>query len=336
MRFPNSYGSIVKLGGKRRRPYAIRITTGWTDDGRQIQKYLSYHARRADAMAALAEYNKNPINIDDQHITFAEIYDRWGTARHGGDVPKTYRAAYNHLHNLWQLPFIEIRKRHIQAEIDKCTLSVSSLNHMKSLVSMMYKYAMDMELVTVNQASGIELPTQIKSDIHQPFTSAELAALWKNTADFAARIALILCYTGLRPSELLTIRTENVFLKEKYMRGGLKTAASRNRVIPLADKILPFIRDMYCPDNEFLVMRNGHGLTYSSMKYYWLHSGPLNNLPTKHLPHDGRHTCASLLSNAEIDLKTIQLIMGHRSDNITEHVYTHKSIEQLIIAINKI
>lgn len=68
MRLPNSYGSIVKLSGKRRRPYAVRITTGWTDEGRQIQKYLSYHAKRSDAMAALAEYNKNPYEFSHSLI----------------------------------------------------------------------------------------------------------------------------------------------------------------------------------------------------------------------------------------------------------------------------
>ena len=73
MRLPNSYGSIVKLSGKRRRPYAVRITTGWTDEGKQIQKYLSYHAKRSDAMAALAEYNKAPYELDNQKITFAEM-----------------------------------------------------------------------------------------------------------------------------------------------------------------------------------------------------------------------------------------------------------------------
>lgn len=336
MRLPNSYGSIVKLSGKRRRPYAVRITTGWTDEGRQIQKYLSYHAKRSDAMAALAEYNKSPYELDNQKITFAEMYDKWGTARRAGDVPRVYELAFRHLKNLHQVPFIDLRKRHIQAEIDSCKLSVSSLQHMKSLVSMMYKYAIDLELVTVNQASGIDLPMQEKSKIHQPFTVTEIQTLWQHTDDFAARIALILIYTGLRPSELLTITTDNVFLDERYMRGGLKTAASKNRIIPLADKILPFIRDMYSPKNKYLVMQNGHGLTYSAMKHYWLTSQPLQSLPNKHLPHDGRHTCATLLSNAEIDLKIIQMILGHRSRNITEHVYMHKSLEQLLIAINKI
>ena len=336
MRLPNSYGSIVKLSGKRRRPYAVRITTGWTDEGRQIQKYLSYHAKRSEAMAALAEYNKNPYELNNQSITFAEMYERWVSARRGGEVPRVYSLAYQHLKNLHQLPFVELRKRHIQTEIDNCKLSVSSLQHMKSLVSMIYKYAIDLELVTINQASGIELPTREKSTIHAPFTQEEIVILWNHTDDFADRIALVLIYTGLRPSELLTITTDHVFLKDRYMRGGLKTAASRNRIIPLADKILPFIRDMYSPDNEYLVMQNGHGLTYSAFKHYWLHSEPLQSLPNKHLPHDGRHTCATLLSNAEIDLKIIQMILGHRSHNITTEVYTHKTLDQLLVAINKI
>lgn len=336
MRLPNSYGSIVKLSGKRRRPYAVRITTGWTDEGKQIQKYLSYHAKRSDAMAALAEYNRAPYDIGNQKITFADMYEKWGTARRAGDIPRVYDLAFRHLKELHPIPFIDLRKRHIQSVIDCCNLSVSSMQHMKSLASMIFKYAIDLELVTINQASGVELPIREKSTIHAPFTHEEIAELWENTEDFAARVALILIYTGLRPSELLTITTDHVFLNEKYMRGGLKTAASRNRIIPLADKILPFIRDMFCPENKFLVMVNGHGLSYSAFKHYWLNSKPLQNLPTKHLPHDGRHTCATLLSNAEIDLKIIQMILGHRSRNITEHVYMHKSLEQLLIAINKI
>jgi integrase len=325
----------VKLSGKRRRPFAVRITTGWTDEGRQIQKYLSYHAERSDAMAALAEYNKAPFDLNNQKVTFAEIYEKWA-ARRGDDIQRVYVFAYKHLHELHQMPFIEIRKRHIQAIIDNCKLGTSSLGHMKSLCSMLFKYAMDLELVPANQASGVELPTQQKSDIHQPFTDAEIRQLWKHTDDFAARVALILIHTGLRPSELLTIRTENVDLENHYMRGGLKTAASRNRIIPLADKILPFIHDMYDSANEYLVMKNGHNLTYSAFKHYWLTSPALQELPTKHLPHDGRHTCATRLANAEIDLKTIQMILGHRSRSITEHIYTHKTISQLLAAVNKI
>lgn len=56
----------------------------------------------------------------------------------------------------------------------------------------------------------------------------------------------------------------------------------------------------------------------------------------QHLPHDCRHTCATLLSNAGVELKIIQLILGHSSKDITNRIYTHKTIEQLVEAINQI
>ena len=57
---------------------------------------------------------------------------------------------------------------------------------------------------------------------------------------------------------------------------------------------------------------------------------------TNHLPHDGRHTCATLMYNADVPKKIKQLILGHSSQEITGKVYTHKTLAQLIEAINRI
>lgn len=337
MRLPNSYGSIVKLSGKRRRPYAVRITTGWTDEGRQIQKYLSYHATRREAMAALAEYNKSPFDLDNQKITFAEMYERWATARYDGEVIPEYRAAYKHLKGLYDMPFVEIRKRHIQAVIDSATTGFSSKSQIKSLCSLIFRYAMDMEIVPSNQAAEIELPENIKSDIHTPFTDEELATLWQYTDDTAARFALVLSYTGLRPSELLKIRTKDVHISDRYMHGGLKTQAGKDRDIPIAEKIMPFIQSWFNPANEYLVTnKKGKAMSYYTLRSIWENSPIMQSLPTPHLMGDGRHTCASLLAKAKVDLLLRQRILGHRPKNITEDVYTHNTITELIEAINLI
>ena len=97
---------------------------------------------------------------------------------------------------------------------------------------MLFKYAIDMEITATNFASLVELPQKEQSQIHQPFTADELKILWQNTNDFAARIALILCYTGMRPTELLQMKTANIDIENRIMCGGIKTAASKNRVIP--------------------------------------------------------------------------------------------------------
>ena len=63
MRNPNGYGSVFKLSGNRRKPFAVRITKEWTDEGKRIYKYLSYHITRKEAMQALASYNAGLGNI---------------------------------------------------------------------------------------------------------------------------------------------------------------------------------------------------------------------------------------------------------------------------------
>ena len=341
MRFPSSYGSVTKQHGNRRKPYAVRVTVGWTDEGKQIQKYLGFYAKKSEAIEALAEYNQHPYDIGSTSVTFAEVYQKWTEKRFpDGEVPNTYTAAYKRFPNLYDMAFVDIRKRHMQGEIDRCDMGFSTKKMMKTLCNQLYKYAIDMELVTANLATTLELPPKEESTIHTPFTAEELAALWKQADDDGAKFALILSYTGLRPTELLKIRTENVFLDKSYMMGGMKTAAGKNRVIPIAKKIFPFIKAMYDKGEEYLVIDKWDGkpmLTYDRLREHaWKRSKALLSLGRPHLPHDGRHTCATLMDDAGVPLKTMQLILGHRSADITHRVYTHKTIQQLIDAINLI
>ena len=280
MRLPNTYGSVTKLPGKRRRPYAVRVTTGWTDDGRQIQKYLGYYAKRTEAIEALTAYNQNPYDPDRVSTTFAQVYAGWAEKKFSdGEIPNTYAAAYKRFPALHDMAFTDIRKQHIQGEIDRCELGYSTKKMMKTLCNQLYKYAMDMDLVTANMATNIGLPPSDSSTIHKPFTEKELALLWKQTDDFGARIALILTYTGMRPTELLKIRTENIFLDQSYMMGGMKTAAGKNRVIPIAKKIFPFIEAMYDKEEEYLVIDTWDGkpmLTYDRLREHaWNRSNAL-------------------------------------------------------------
>ena len=55
-----------------------------------------------------------------------------------------------------------------------------------------------------------------------------------------------------------------------------------------------------------------------------------------HRPHDTRHTCISMLAAADVSDKIIKKIVGHKGQSVTEVVYTHFEIEELIDAINKI
>ena len=63
----------------------------------------------------------------------------------------------------------------------------------------------------------------------------------------------------------------------------------------------------------------------------------MGKLKMKHLPHDGRHTFASLMDSAGANDVCIKLIMGHSMKNdTTKGTYTHKTLGELLAEVNKI
>ena len=87
------------------------------------------------------------------------------------------------------------------------------------------------------------------------------------------------------------------------------------------------IHDRYS-DEESLHLRNLHERQFNTC---------MGKLKMKHLPHDGRHTFASLMDNAGANDVCIKLIMGHSMKNdTTKGTYTHKTLEELLTEVNKI
>ena len=79
MKLPNKYGSVYKLSGKRRKPWAVRKTVGWKQISEKMRSYpiyefIGYYATRTEALQALADYNENPYDLHFNTITFEEVY----------------------------------------------------------------------------------------------------------------------------------------------------------------------------------------------------------------------------------------------------------------------
>jgi integrase len=62
----------------------------------------------------------------------------------------------------------------------------------------------------------------------------------------------------------------------------------------------------------------------------------MGKLGMYHVPHDCRHTCATLMERAKISKLHRKLILGHKIKDLTEGVYTHVSHEDLMADMIKI
>ena len=326
MRKPNGYGAVIKLSGARRKPYALRITQGWTATGKQIYKYVGYYTNRKDAEIALAEFNKNPYVINET-ITFSELYERYAeSATIATATQKAYRTAFNNCSELFDLPITKLNLGVLQRFVDLSDKKKTSLMTIKALWAKMFEYAIRNEWLPPERKSVISMVDLSKKEVpqgkgHSIFTHKEIETLWNNVDNITVRQMLILIYTGVRISELLNLSEDDIHgnyfdVVESKTKAGI-------RQVPIADKILPFFGD------------RPQDISYAK----FLHEkwGPVcEGFGMDHKPHDTRHTCITLLTEKEVDPRIIKAIVGHAGSGITEAVYTHVPISKLLVAINKI
>lgn len=143
-----------------------------------------------------------------------------------------------------------------------------------------------------------------------------------------ADVILILIYTGWRIGELLAMDCSDVDTIEWTMKGGAKTEAGKNRVVPVHDSIKLYIQKRLAgrETGKFL-------LELSYPKFNVAFKEVCARLGTPHTIHDTRHTFATRADNFGMNKVCIQRLMGHASRDITDKVYTHKDLQQLRKAI---
>lgn len=336
MKNPNGYGSIFKLSGNRRRPWCARVTVDWTDEGKQQYKILGYYEERSEALIDLAKYNDNPYDLDNNKITFAEIYEKWSDEK----FPKIsesnvrgYRTSFNKCTKLHDMKFKQLRKMHMQRVIDENEhLSYQTRLKLKTLFAQLYRFAIENDIVEKDYSKFVDPGEETTKLERIPFSDAEIEKLWANLDKPYVDSVLIMIYSGMRVGELLTIETKNIDLKNRIMIGGNKTKAGIDRAIPIHKRLMSLIDT----SKEYLIT-SPTGKKFSYNNYIQRYFTPLmHELGMVHLPHDCRHTTATKLDNANINRTIIKLILGHASSDITEKVYTHKSHAQLVEAIDAI
>lgn len=342
VRNENGFGSIIcldKTGKKRRKPWAVRITTGWVN-GKQQRKYLGYYSTQKDALVALADYHASGINLDVSKLTLDDVWQRWITRVKKKNLSESviefHNMTYKKLGVLLNKPIKDIKTVHLQDWMDGIDNKPSTKKKFRSSVSQMYDYAIQNDILTKNYAKFIEVTEKVEKN-GSMFSVDEVKNLWeiyRENGDRDARLLLMLIYTGTRIGELLAIEREHINFEEQYMTGGSKTEAGKDRIIPIHDEILPLVIEAL-GDHKYLVTgaRNTH------MNYQGVHKRMVSFFKKynfNHTIHDTRRTTISLLHTAGVPMATIKMIVGHSGDTVTEKVYLFKNPKELVESINMI
>lgn len=360
-RLPNGFGQITELKNPRlRKPFRAMVTVGKTHTGKPITKLLkpeAYFKTYNDAYTALLEYNKNPYDLEID-ITVKELYDKWWSEYGVGkkeSYGRTIRAAWSYCSSIYNMRAKDVRARHIKGcmengiveyngKIKHTTPSIKT--KIKSLFNLMFDYALEYEIVDKNYARAFDISSDILDEkekirrAHIPFTDKELDVLWNNRDISYVDVMLLQCYSGWRPQELGLIRIDNVDLDKWVFIGGMKTNAGINRTVPIHTKIRPIVKKLYeesirlnseylinCTDTE--THQSCLKMTYDKYRHRFENICSVLKLNPDHRPHDGRNTFITKAKKYNMDEYAIKYIVGHAINDVTEKVYTTRSIDWL-------
>lgn len=347
IRNKNGYGTVVKLSGNRRQPYEVRVNTRMDERYYPVYDVLGRYTTREEGLIALAEYNKNPYDINSSKITFSELYQAFYHDKYELSG-KTFslssknctRAAYNHMKLLHNRIYKDLKTNDFKSifnqTIDDKPISHAMQEHMKNLIVQMDKFALQNDIINKGYASFASITVEEDDKPGVPFTHDELLKLWQHQNNQWVDIALIYIYSGWRISELNKMPIENINLTDWTFKGGIKTAAGKDRIVPIHSAIRNMIISRIMDNGSWLFVENGKPISNVLLSKRFKAALTASGITTQHTIHDCRHTFVSLLDSAGANPICIDRLVGHASKNITSKVYTHKDIEELRTAIESI
>ena len=335
MKRANGMGNVTKLSGRRKKPWRARMTV----NGKPV--IIGDYERKTDAYMALEKMLNAGGPPQFYNCTLEGARELW-MEKHYPQITKSgidsYEAAWKYFDPIKKMKIAELKTTHFQRIIDAAAdlgRSRSTCEKIKQLASQLCKWAMENDLINKNYAAFTEIKAT-KSEPREPFTKAELQRLWefyKETNSRDAGTVLLLCHTGLRPNELLSMKKTDFY--NDCLHGGSKTEKGMNRSVPVPDIMRPVLDHIMETESEYIICSSAGGKlredNWRKRNYYPMleAAGFTESERKKRSPYSCRHTYATMCARAKMDDKALQDILGHEDISTTRNVYTHTDEEYL-------
>lgn len=328
----NGQGTVYKGSDGK---WVAEYTLGYDDVDGELKRKMKRKkgfATKNEALAYIPNL-KQDLPQQDMNVKFKDLYQKW-LEGHAEKVTKStidcYKSAYKYYSRLYYVEISKIKTEHLQKCIDECPHGKRTKENMKALGTSLWKYAMQLDIVDRNYAEYIYIKKEETAE-KTVFSKEQLQLMWDNIENVPnIKYVLLLCYTGMRLSELLSALTENYFPEEGYFITGVKTEAGRNRAITISPKIKPFFEDYGKGKNLFTgasAEKFRNRIYYKALQELGLDETD-DKGEHKYNPHCCRHTFATLMKNVDAPPTDKQKLIGHTKFEMTAH-YTHTDLDSL-------
>lgn len=345
--------------------YQKNIVLGRKEDGSYMRKTLYGKTKKELEMKyiEITRDLNNGLAVWEKGMTFKELAYIW-LDQYNPMANERWRYTQELIISKHILPSIglfnvkDLRQIHLQTIISgmaKSGYSTRTMKGIKQTATRIMAVAVDSDLIMRNPFQGVKVPV-IEAKERLPITPEQFKLVneyWRGNRMGAA--AMIMLYTGIRKGELLALKWEDIDLEKRTMRISKSLSMLKNqskvktpktkagkREIPIPNILLPVLIEVRKPKGLVCSSARNSPMTEVAYKRAWesymLHlnesAGGItgNSRKTKTVwviekftAHQLRHTYATMLFDANVDIKSAQMFLGHSDIEVTLNIYTHLS-----------
>ena len=211
----------------------------------------------------------------------------------------------------------------------------------------LYKFLLMENYIAKNPTDNLEI-IRLKRNLPESLTTSEvddLLSVHNEKTDKGLRdkaIFELMYSSGLRVTELCSIKVEDISFEGKYLR--IFGKGKRERIVPINESALDILRRYIHTSRVILVkgkntnelFLNFRGDKFSRVGIWKIFKEAMrkSGIEKNVHPHTLRHSFATHLIQHGADLRSVQRMLGH-SDITTTEIYTHVDASHLKKQIDK-
>ena len=301
------------------------------------KKYNYSISQVYEEWSSIAFPNIKQQTVDNYKAAWKQVQAAWG-AKCNQPIRERTTGEIREIYDYWMHEHETIRQGKNKTYTTKAgPLSKSAMQKIKSFLKQIYDYCMENNIVQQNYASLVKIPRDAEEGKQRALSDLEFAKLEKGYQDIPGGDACyVLCYTGFRITEFCSLTKFSYDPHEMTLRGGIKTDAGFDRIVPVHPKILPIIEKWYAESSGPLYAQP-NGKPYNKDNFrdkVWYPVMAALELPDDLTPHSARHTYGTKLSKAKVSAEDIQKLIGHADYSTTANIYINQDISTLRKAVN--
>ena len=354
---------MAKMKKEKNGLYRKNLVLGKRPDGSYIRKAVYGKTQREleQKIREITQQLNHGIQVWENSMTFRELaniwYEQYNTeAGTGWKYSQAMIIKNLLLPSLAEMRISDLRQLHLQTIITnmaKNGYASSYMRKVKQIADRIMEVAVGSDLIMRNPFSQIKIPRKDPVP-RRALTEKEISLITQNwRGHHLGAMAMIMLYAGLRKGEALALQWEDIDFEHRVIKVRKAAVCIKNvttikkpktkagiRDVPIPNVLLAVLLEIRKPSGLIFTNNEGGIMTDTSFKRQWdsfqshlnICAGGQNGagpyihrivVIDKITAHMLRHTYATILFDANVDVKSAQKFLGHADIEVTLEIYTH-------------